>query len=214
MSDRRESLVSIPAECIYYLRSCTSDVTRLHPICVRKLGLLDSVSQGDLAWASLAGVGFCLLFFKVYQTDWSICGYWQLLCLFTAYKWMYREVHPNVPLQYLVWVTYPLVLILFAAIFCHLVSPQAVGEGRRHGKICFCLSLFSYSSCLWVFYILCSLVVSRVWDPRAQDNYEGSGPQGISHSPSICGQSCGPHSWAWKWHACRERGKYCYVYAQ
>ncbi|XP_015149511.2 chloride channel protein 1 isoform X2 [Gallus gallus] len=46
-----------------------------------------------------------------------------------AYKWMYREVHPNVPLQYLVWVTYPLVLILFAAIFCHLVSPQAVGSG-------------------------------------------------------------------------------------
>ncbi|KFP34760.1 Chloride channel protein 1, partial [Chlamydotis macqueenii] len=46
-----------------------------------------------------------------------------------AYKWMYRELHPNIPLQYLAWVTYPLVLILFAAIFCHLVSPQAVGSG-------------------------------------------------------------------------------------
>ncbi|NXN24277.1 CLCN1 protein, partial [Nycticryphes semicollaris] len=46
-----------------------------------------------------------------------------------AYKWMYRELHPNVPLQYLAWVTFPLVLILFAAIFCHLVSPQAVGSG-------------------------------------------------------------------------------------
>ncbi|NXY87079.1 CLCN1 protein, partial [Alcedo cyanopectus] len=46
-----------------------------------------------------------------------------------AYKWMYRELHPNVPLQYLAWVTYPLLLILFAAIFCHLVSPQAVGSG-------------------------------------------------------------------------------------
>ncbi|XP_010085793.1 PREDICTED: chloride channel protein 1, partial [Pterocles gutturalis] len=46
-----------------------------------------------------------------------------------AYKWMYRELHPNVPMQYLAWVTYPLVLILFAAIFCHLVSPQAVGSG-------------------------------------------------------------------------------------
>ncbi|NXG60312.1 CLCN1 protein, partial [Hemiprocne comata] len=46
-----------------------------------------------------------------------------------AYKWMYRELHPNVPLQYMVWVTYPLALILFAAIFCHLVSPQAVGSG-------------------------------------------------------------------------------------
>uniref|UniRef100_A0A8C0BS25 Uncharacterized protein n=1 Tax=Buteo japonicus TaxID=224669 RepID=A0A8C0BS25_9AVES len=46
-----------------------------------------------------------------------------------AYKWMYRELHPNIPMQYLAWVTYPLVLILFAAIFCHLVSPQAVGSG-------------------------------------------------------------------------------------
>ncbi|NWV00093.1 CLCN1 protein, partial [Upupa epops] len=46
-----------------------------------------------------------------------------------AYKWMYRELDPNVPMQYLVWVTYPLALILFAAVFCHLVSPQAVGSG-------------------------------------------------------------------------------------
>ncbi|NXY43856.1 CLCN1 protein, partial [Ceuthmochares aereus] len=46
-----------------------------------------------------------------------------------AYKWMYRELHPNVPMQYLVWVAFPLALILFAAIFCHLVSPQAVGSG-------------------------------------------------------------------------------------
>uniref|UniRef100_A0A8C8EFD4 Chloride voltage-gated channel 1 n=1 Tax=Otus sunia TaxID=257818 RepID=A0A8C8EFD4_9STRI len=51
------------------------------------------------------------------------------VCLSTAYKWMYRALHPNVPMQYLAWVTYPLVLILFAAIFCHLVSPQAVGSG-------------------------------------------------------------------------------------
>ncbi|XP_053926348.1 chloride channel protein 1 isoform X2 [Cuculus canorus] len=46
-----------------------------------------------------------------------------------AYKWMYRELHPNVPMQYLVWVAFPLALILFAATFCHLVSPQAVGSG-------------------------------------------------------------------------------------
>ncbi|XP_008497333.2 chloride channel protein 1 isoform X1 [Calypte anna] len=46
-----------------------------------------------------------------------------------AYKWMYRELHLNIPMQYLVWVAYPLVLILFAATFCQLVSPQAVGSG-------------------------------------------------------------------------------------
>ncbi|CAM4437358.1 chloride channel protein 1 [Caretta caretta] len=47
----------------------------------------------------------------------------------SAYKWMYKELHPSVPMQYLAWVTYPLILILFAAVFCHLVSPQAVGSG-------------------------------------------------------------------------------------
>ncbi|NXN92370.1 CLCN1 protein, partial [Rhinopomastus cyanomelas] len=46
-----------------------------------------------------------------------------------AYKWMYRELDLNIPMQYLVWVTYPLALILFAASFCHFVSPQAVGSG-------------------------------------------------------------------------------------
>ncbi|KAJ7335213.1 hypothetical protein JRQ81_013154 [Phrynocephalus forsythii] len=46
-----------------------------------------------------------------------------------AYKWMYRELHPSIPMQFLAWVTYPLVLILFAALFCQLVSPQAVGSG-------------------------------------------------------------------------------------
>lgn len=74
------------------------------------------------------------------------------VCLSTAYKWMYRALHPSVPMQYLAWVTYPLALILFAAIFCHLVSPQAVGEGRRLGKICFCLSRSSYSVCLRVLF--------------------------------------------------------------
>ncbi|XP_054858564.1 chloride channel protein 1 [Eublepharis macularius] len=46
-----------------------------------------------------------------------------------AYKWMYKELHPSVPMQYLAWVTFPLILILFAAVFCQLVSPQAAGSG-------------------------------------------------------------------------------------
>lgn len=45
-----------------------------------------------------------------------------------AYKWTYYQMQPNLPLQFLVWVTFPLVLILFSALFCHLISPQAVGE--------------------------------------------------------------------------------------
>ncbi|XP_070592922.1 LOW QUALITY PROTEIN: chloride channel protein 1 [Erythrolamprus reginae] len=46
-----------------------------------------------------------------------------------AYKWIYKEMQPSIPMQYLAWVTYPLILILFAALFCQLVSPQAVGSG-------------------------------------------------------------------------------------
>uniref|UniRef100_A0ACB8ERM7 Chloride channel protein 1 n=1 Tax=Sphaerodactylus townsendi TaxID=933632 RepID=A0ACB8ERM7_9SAUR len=46
-----------------------------------------------------------------------------------VYKWIYKELHPSIPMQFLAWVTYPLILILFAAVFCQLVSPQAVGSG-------------------------------------------------------------------------------------
>uniref|UniRef100_A0A3Q2EIA8 Chloride channel, voltage-sensitive 1a n=2 Tax=Cyprinodon variegatus TaxID=28743 RepID=A0A3Q2EIA8_CYPVA len=46
-----------------------------------------------------------------------------------AYKWIYRELRGNIPLQYLAWVSYPLMFILFSSLFCHLVSPQAIGSG-------------------------------------------------------------------------------------
>uniref|UniRef100_A0A3B4H8P6 Chloride voltage-gated channel 1 n=1 Tax=Pundamilia nyererei TaxID=303518 RepID=A0A3B4H8P6_9CICH len=46
-----------------------------------------------------------------------------------AYKWVHGELKGNVPLQYLAWVTYPMILVMFASLFCHLVSPQAIGSG-------------------------------------------------------------------------------------
>uniref|UniRef100_G3P7Y9 Chloride voltage-gated channel 1 n=1 Tax=Gasterosteus aculeatus aculeatus TaxID=481459 RepID=G3P7Y9_GASAC len=46
-----------------------------------------------------------------------------------AYKWMHGELKGNVLLQYLAWVTYPMILVMFASLFCHLVSPQAIGSG-------------------------------------------------------------------------------------
>ncbi|KAM4636130.1 chloride channel protein 1 isoform 2-T2 [Discoglossus pictus] len=52
-----------------------------------------------------------------------------------AYRWMYQGVSHNVWLQYLAWVSYPLILILFAASFCHLVSPQAIGSGIPELKV-------------------------------------------------------------------------------
>ncbi|KAM4735880.1 chloride channel protein 1 [Anableps anableps] len=46
-----------------------------------------------------------------------------------AYKWIHGELKGNVALQYLAWVTYPIILVVFASLFCHLVSPQAIGSG-------------------------------------------------------------------------------------
>ncbi|KAI5621620.1 chloride channel 1, skeletal muscle isoform X1, partial [Silurus asotus] len=46
-----------------------------------------------------------------------------------AYKWMYGQLMGNVPLQYLVWTAYPMVLVLFATFFCNLIAPQAIGSG-------------------------------------------------------------------------------------
>ncbi|XP_051030618.1 chloride channel protein 1 [Phodopus roborovskii] len=46
-----------------------------------------------------------------------------------AYKWTYAQMQPSLPLQYLAWVAFPLSLILFSALFCQLISPQAVGSG-------------------------------------------------------------------------------------
>lgn len=48
-------------------------------------------------------------------------------CL-SAYKWIHGELKGNVALQYLAWVTYPMILVVFASLFCHLVSPQAIGR--------------------------------------------------------------------------------------
>uniref|UniRef100_A0A8D0ARN7 Chloride voltage-gated channel 2 n=1 Tax=Sander lucioperca TaxID=283035 RepID=A0A8D0ARN7_SANLU len=45
------------------------------------------------------------------------------------WKWMYGGLDSNVFLQYLAWVTYPVVLITFSAGFTQILAPQAVGSG-------------------------------------------------------------------------------------
>ncbi|XP_073452040.1 chloride channel protein 1 [Aquarana catesbeiana] len=53
-----------------------------------------------------------------------------------AYRWMYQgAAQHNVWYQYMAWVAFPLVLILFAAVFCHIVSPQAIGSGIPELKV-------------------------------------------------------------------------------
>uniref|UniRef100_A0A8K9Y2S7 Chloride channel, voltage-sensitive 2a n=1 Tax=Oncorhynchus mykiss TaxID=8022 RepID=A0A8K9Y2S7_ONCMY len=51
------------------------------------------------------------------------------LCVCAAQKWMYGGLDSNMLLQYLAWVTYPVVLITFSAGFTQILSPQAVGSG-------------------------------------------------------------------------------------
>uniref|UniRef100_A0A8D0A6M7 Chloride voltage-gated channel 2 n=1 Tax=Sander lucioperca TaxID=283035 RepID=A0A8D0A6M7_SANLU len=44
-------------------------------------------------------------------------------------KWMYGGLDSNMLLQYIAWVTYPVVLITFSAGFTQILAPQAVGSG-------------------------------------------------------------------------------------
>ncbi|MBN3276587.1 CLCN2 protein, partial [Polyodon spathula] len=46
-----------------------------------------------------------------------------------AQEWMYGGLDSNVFLQYLAWVTFPVVLITFSAGFTQILAPQAVGSG-------------------------------------------------------------------------------------
>uniref|UniRef100_A0A8D2L5W1 Chloride channel protein 2 n=1 Tax=Varanus komodoensis TaxID=61221 RepID=A0A8D2L5W1_VARKO len=50
------------------------------------------------------------------------------ICL-QAQKWMYGGLDANIFLQYMAWVTYPVVLITFSAGFTQILAPQAVGSG-------------------------------------------------------------------------------------
>ncbi|XP_064610783.1 chloride channel protein 2-like isoform X2 [Liolophura sinensis] len=43
--------------------------------------------------------------------------------------WLYKELSFSLPLQFVAWVSYSIVFILFATGFTHIVSPQAIGSG-------------------------------------------------------------------------------------
>uniref|UniRef100_W5KQE4 Chloride channel, voltage-sensitive 1a n=1 Tax=Astyanax mexicanus TaxID=7994 RepID=W5KQE4_ASTMX len=92
---------------------CRDCVARVQRFLVRKLG-------EDWIFLVLLGISMALV-------SWSM-DYASAKSL-QAYKWLYGELSWNVPLQYLVWVTYPMILIMFASLFCHLVAPQAIGSG-------------------------------------------------------------------------------------
>uniref|UniRef100_A0A4W5KMX7 Chloride channel protein 2 n=1 Tax=Hucho hucho TaxID=62062 RepID=A0A4W5KMX7_9TELE len=69
--------------------------------------ILLGLSMALLSWLVDIGIGICL----------------------QSQKWMYVKLESNVFLQYLAWVTYPVVLITFSAGFTQILSPQAIGSG-------------------------------------------------------------------------------------
>ncbi|XP_037377866.1 chloride channel protein 1 [Talpa occidentalis] len=89
--------------------------------CIRRLGRVVRRKLGE-DWIFLVLLGLLMALV-------SWCMDYVSAKTLQVYKWTYHRMQPNVPLQYLAWVTFPLVLILFSALFCHLISPQAVGSG-------------------------------------------------------------------------------------
>ncbi|XP_056597262.1 chloride channel protein 1a [Triplophysa dalaica] len=92
---------------------CRDCVARVQKFLVSKLG-------EDWIFLVLLGITMALV-------SWSM-DYASAKSL-QAYKWFYAELKGNIPLQYLVWVFYPMALIIFASLFCHLLAPQAIGSG-------------------------------------------------------------------------------------
>lgn len=89
--------------------------------CIHRMGLVVRRKLGE-DWIFLVLLGLLMALV-------SWCMDYVSAKSLQAYKWTYYQMQPNLPLQFLVWVTFPLVLILFSALFCHLISPQAVGSG-------------------------------------------------------------------------------------
>lgn len=58
---------------------------------------------------------------------------------------MFGELKGNVALQYLAWISYPIILVVFASLFCHLVSPQAIGVNISPPFILALISLFLFT---------------------------------------------------------------------
>lgn len=144
----------------------------------------------------------------------------------SAYKWMHGELKGNVALQYLAWVSYPMILVMFASLFCHLVSPQAIGELSitcqpllSSPTTCFYLLLFVFllrEDTLTSYFFLAAFTVSvfslcffsrRFWYPWAENHPKRCRPEGVSDPESFHSQSHRPYCWSRQWDASGQRGK-------
>ncbi|XP_012588119.1 PREDICTED: chloride channel protein 2 isoform X1 [Condylura cristata] len=80
------------------------------------------VSRVGEDWIFLVLLGL-LMALVSWAMDYAIAA-----CL-QAQQWMSRGLNTRLLLQYLAWVTYPVVLITFSAGFTQILAPQAVGSG-------------------------------------------------------------------------------------
>ncbi|XP_015990032.2 chloride channel protein 2 isoform X7 [Rousettus aegyptiacus] len=80
------------------------------------------VSRVGEDWIFLILLGL-LMALVSWAMDYAIAA-----CL-QAQQWMSRGLNTSLLLQYLAWVTYPVVLITFSAGFTQILAPQAVGSG-------------------------------------------------------------------------------------
>lgn len=74
----------------------------------------------DWVFLALLGVSMALVSFAM---DFAIA-----MCE-RARLWLYKDLATHPALQYLAWVSFPTVLILFSSGFTHIVAPQAIGSG-------------------------------------------------------------------------------------
>jgi len=85
------------------------------------------VSRVGEDWIFLVLLGL-LMALVSWAMDYAIAA-----CL-QAQQWMSRGLNTSLLLQYLAWVTYPIVLITFSAGFTQILAPQAVGTIREKGR--------------------------------------------------------------------------------
>ncbi|KAM8770605.1 LOW QUALITY PROTEIN: chloride channel protein 2 [Rhynchonycteris naso] len=106
-----------PPELLEYGQSrctrCRICSVRCHKFLVSRVG-------EDWIFLVLLGLVMALVSWAM---DYAIAA-----CL-QAQQWMSRGLNTNLLLQYLAWVTYPVVLITFSAGFTQILAPQAVGSG-------------------------------------------------------------------------------------
>ena len=57
----------------------------------------------------------------------AMCGH--------ARHWLVEDLVENIYLQFVAWVSLPVLLILFSAGFVHIVAPQAIGSGIPEMKV-------------------------------------------------------------------------------